>query len=304
MGLFGHVVVLQRDWMSTGLTKTDRSATAAGSVHAMFPAARRRRILELVEREGAISLRHLAEATETSEVTVRRDLRQLESEGRLVRQRGGAEAAPSAPSGSVETTGSTEPTYAEKTRVAAVHKNAIAARAATLISPGDAIVIGAGTTTHALAQRIANLQDVAVVTNSILVAEALAASTAIDVTLTGGSLRGPTFALVGPAAESSLGHIHAERLFISGNGLTAARGLTTPNPVVASMDRALVAAAREVVVLVDHTKIGHDTMALTVPTESITTVITDADAAEGELDALRAAGLEVIVAQLPTTIVQ
>lgn len=260
----------------------------------MFPAARRRRILELVEREGVISLRHLAEATETSEVTVRRDLRQLESEGRLVRQRGGAEAFPADPTGST----STEPTYAEKTRVAAAHKSAIATRAAALISAGDAIVIGAGTTTHALAQRIASLQDVAVVTNSILVAEALAPASGIDVTLTGGSLRGPTFALVGPAAEGSLGHIHAQRLFISGNGLTAARGLTTPNPVVASMDRALVAAAREVVVLVDHTKIGHDTMALTVPTESITTLITDSDAPEDELDALRAAGVEVIVAQL------
>jgi len=254
----------------------------------MFPAARRRKILELIEREGAVGMRQLADAVGTSEVTVRRDLRQLESEGLLVRHRGGAVALPP---------DHNEPTYAEKTRVAADHKEAIAARAAELVVPGDAIIIGAGTTTHALAQRLAGHNDVAVVTNSILVADALAGSSGVEVTMTGGSLRGSTYALVGPSAESSLGHLHAKRLFISGNGLTAARGLTTPNPVVASMDRAMVAAARQVVVLADHTKIGQDTMVSTAPPHAITTVVTDAEADPGELAALRAAGVDVVVVQ-------
>ncbi len=273
----------------------------------MFPAARRQKIVELVQQHGAVSLRQLAEAAGASEVTVRRDLQQLNDEGLVRRSRGGAIAVAGArergsgaagtpPRGDEHPTEVDEPSYADKSRVARAEKEAIAERAAELIRPGDAVVIGAGTTTEALARRLAQHTALTVVTNSIVVAQALAASAGIEVTLTGGSLQGSTFALIGPAAEASLSHLHAPRLFISGNGLTASRGLSTPRPEVASMDRALVAAAREVVVLADHTKVGHDELVLTVPAESIRYLVTDPAADSEVLTALRARGVEVLVA--------
>jgi DeoR/GlpR family transcriptional regulator of sugar metabolism len=210
----------------------------------MFPAERRRLILELVVRDGAASLRDLAAAVDTSEVTVRRDLRQLESEGLLERRHGGALAPSNGPH---------EPTYSEKSQVAGREKAAIAAAAAELVVEGDAVLIGAGTTTQALARRLLRHHDLTVVTNSILVAQALAGANGIEVTMTGGSLRGSTFALIGPSAEQSLAHLHATKVFLSGNGLSAQRGLSTPNATVASMDRAMAAAAIQVIVLDDHT---------------------------------------------------
>ncbi len=253
----------------------------------MFPAERRRLILELVLRDGAMSLRELASTARTSEVTVRRDLRQLEGEGLLVRRHGGAMAPTPDPH---------EPTYSEKSQVAGREKAAIAAAAAELVTEGDAVLIGAGTTTQAFARRLVRLADLTVVTNSILVAQMLANAPGIEVTITGGSLRGSTFALIGPAAEKSLATINATKAFLSGNGLSAERGLSTPNATVASMDRAMAAAARQVIVLADHTKVGIDAMVQTVPVEGISTLVTDAETDRAQLDALRAAGVDVSVA--------
>lgn len=252
----------------------------------MFAAERRHAILEMVRSSGAISLRELAVSVGSSEVTVRRHLRALEADGLLERKRGGA-AMPGVLSH--------EPSYSQKSRVAAHAKTAIANLAATLVEDGDAIALGAGTTTLELARRLTLLHDITVVTNSVLVATELAGARA-EVIVTGGMLRGATFALVGTAAEHALSGLRVRRAFLSGNGLTAERGLSTPNTAAAAVDRAIARAAQEVVVLADHTKVGVDTMVQTVATESMGQLVTD-DAAEPQvIDALRAAGVVVHVA--------
>jgi len=253
----------------------------------MFAPERHHLILEHLRRHGAATLRELALLTGSSEVTTRRDLRTLEAEGRLHRRHGGA-ARQHDPAD--------EPTYAAKARVAAEEKAAIADAAAALVQPGDAIVIGPGTTTRALAGRLAGHRDLLVVTNSLLVAEALMDAPSVEVHVTGGALRASIHALVGPETEQALSGYKTTRAFISGNGVTAERGLTTPNPLVASADRALAGAARQVVVLADSTKIGHDTMCQTIPADQMTDLIVDAGADPAELDRLRALGTRVRVA--------
>ena len=86
-----------------------------------------------------------------------------------------------------------------------------------------------------------------VVTNSLLVAQALAHANRVEVVMTGGTLRGSNYALVGSGAEQSLQGLRVSRAFLSGSGLTAERGLSTSNMLSASVDRALVQAAAEVV---------------------------------------------------------
>ncbi len=253
----------------------------------MFADERRQKILELVRANGAVSLRELARVVRSSEVTVRRDLRLLESQGLLDRRHGGA----------VSTGGlSHEPTYSEKSRVAAREKAAIGALAAGLVEEGDAICVGGGTTTQAFARHLSAFRELTVVTNSVLVAQELARSRTIEVVMTGGTLRGSIYALVGSTAEQSLAGMRVRRSFLSGNGLTAERGLSTPNLVVAGMDRALAAAAEEVVVLADHTKIGLETMSRTVPTEGIDHLVTGEACPEDVVAQFRANGVEVHIA--------
>lgn len=256
----------------------------------MFAAERRRAILDHVRASGAVSLRDLADAVATSEVTIRRDVRLLEAQGLLDRRRGGVMW----PDGLAH-----EQSYQQKTQVAAKEKRAIAALAATLVHEGDAILLGAGTTTYELARVLSRMSDLTVVTNSVLVAQALADSAA-EVVLTGGALRGSTLALVGSAAEQSLLRVRVRHAFLSGNGLTAERGLSTPTMAPAGMDQAIARCAQEVVVLADHTKIGIDTMFQTVPVAGIRHLVTDELADRETLVRLEAAGVRVHVAALPS----
>lgn len=253
----------------------------------MFAAERRHVILEMVRSNGAVSLRALAEAVDSSVVTVRRDLRILEEQGLLDRRRGGA-AAPGALA--------TEPPYSQKESTASAEKAAIAELAAALVEDGDAIIVGAGSTTHELAKRLVGKRDLTVVTNSLLVGEVLARAPGVEVVMTGGSLRGSTFALVGGSAEQSLHGLRVRMAFLSGNGLTLERGLSTPNMLSSSVDRAIAQAAQHVVVLADHTKIGVETMFQTVATSRIAHLVTDDRADPVALAALAAAGVQLHVA--------
>jgi DeoR/GlpR family transcriptional regulator of sugar metabolism len=255
----------------------------------VLAAERRRRILERIRGRGAVSVAELATDLETSEMTVRRDLRDMAGEGLLVRTHGGAVR----PEGYAY-----EPSYSEKSRLAAEEKAAIARLAVQLVHPGDSILLGPGTTTLALARLLAGIPELAVVTNSLLVANALLPASGVEVMLTGGMLRRSIHALVGPGAEDSLRSLRSARAFISGNGLTVQRGLSTPSQLVASTDRAVAAAAQQVVVLADHTKLGHETMWQTVPTERIDVLITDSLAEPEVLTALREAGVDVRVADV------
>jgi len=249
----------------------------------MFAAERRQAILDLVHSRRVVSLHDLAVAVKSSEVTVRRDIQALESDGLVDRRRGGA----ALPGGL-----SHEQSYRQKSQVAAAEKADIADAAATLVEEGDAIVIGAGTTTEEFARRLVRMKDLTVVTNSLLVAQVLA-RTAAEVVMTGGSLRGSTYALVGGAAEHSFAQLRVRRAFLSGNGLTVERGLSTPNMHVAGVDQAIAAAAQQVVVLADHTKLGVDTMFQTVPTSRIAHLVTDGGGEPALLAAIGAAGVQV-----------
>ncbi|MFF5726090.1 DeoR/GlpR family DNA-binding transcription regulator [[Kitasatospora] papulosa] len=258
----------------------------------MFAAERRQLILEMVRANGAVSLRELARVVQTSEVTVRRDVRALEAEGLLDRRHGGAVL----PGGFTRESG-----FPQKSHLSTAEKTAIADMAAGLVGEGEAIVVGAGTTTQELARRLARVPGLTVVTNSLLVAQALAHANRVEVVMTGGTLRGSNYALVGSGAEQSLQGLRVSRAFLSGSGLTAERGLSTSNMLSASVDRALVQAAAEVVVLADHTKLGSDTMFQTVPTELITRLVTDDaqahdERAATELQALADQGVEITVA--------
>ncbi|MEV7343336.1 DeoR/GlpR family DNA-binding transcription regulator [Streptomyces sp. NPDC093544] len=258
----------------------------------MFAAERRQLILEMVRANGAVSLRELARVVQTSEVTVRRDVRALEAEGLLDRRHGGAVL----PGGFTRESG-----FPQKSHLATAEKTAIADLAAGLVEEGEAIVVGAGTTTQELARRLARVPGLTVVTNSLLVAQALAHANRVEVVMTGGTLRGSNYALVGSGAEQSLQGLRVSRAFLSGSGLTAERGLSTSNMLSASVDRALVQAAAEVVVLADHTKLGTDTMFQTVPTDLITRLVTDEppahdDRALTELQALADQGVQIAVA--------
>jgi DeoR/GlpR family transcriptional regulator of sugar metabolism len=258
-------------------------------VPTMIPAERRRRILSMTRVAGVVSTQSLAEDLEVSEITIRRDLKEMADEGLLVRTRGGA---------SMRDSVAREMSYLEKTAEAHEEKEAIAAKAAGFVEVGDSIILGPGTSTLALANEIKMIPELTVVTNSLLVIDALIHVSNIQVEATAGSLRRSIRALVGPLTEDSLRSLRVDKVFMSGNGISRERGLTTPEVTVAASDRALAAAGARRYVLADHTKIGKETMWQTIGVEDIDVLITDSKADKAELDALRREGVEVVTADL------
>ena len=214
----------------------------------MLVSQRRELILAEVERVGGVRVSELTDLLGVSDMTVRRDLEHLEAHGWLRKVHGGAVLAASS---------TEEPGFEAKSVLQQPAKRAIAARAAQLIEPNSAIALSAGTTTWMLARHIATApQPLAVVTNSTTVADVLAAGPGdLNVILTGGT-RTLSAALVGPIADRSISSLHVDRLFLGVHGMDARSGFTTPNLAEAQTNMALIASARQVVVLADSTKWG------------------------------------------------
>jgi len=150
-----------------------------------------------------------------------------------------------------------EPGFDAKSERQFREKEAIALAARELVQPGQAIALGAGTTTWRLAHHLLDVGDLTVVTNSIQVATVLHRDgrQGLTVVLTGG-VRTPSDALVGPVAVSALRSLHVDVLFTGVHGMTEDAGFTTPNLLEAETNWALISCAERVVVIADHTKWG------------------------------------------------
>src|SRR6478735_12797218 len=221
----------------------------------------------------------LARDLGVSDMTVRRDLEILDRRGLIEKVHGGATSLPSS--------ALFEPGFAAKSELQEPEKEAIADAAVALVVPGSAIGISAGTTTYALARRLVDIAGLTVVTNSVPVADVLHRAGRSDQTiiLTGG-VRTPSDALVGPFAVAALRTIHLDQVFMGVHGMDPHSGFTTPNVLEAETDRALVDAARRLVVLADHTKWGVIGISTIARLDQADAVVTDrgiSDEARAEL---------------------
>ncbi|WP_410641184.1 DeoR/GlpR family DNA-binding transcription regulator [Amycolatopsis sp. lyj-346] len=252
-------------------------------------------ILEEARRTGAVRVSDLVTRLGVSDMTVRRDLDVLAGRGLVEKVYGGAT--------SVVGKSTDEPGFEAKSVRQRAQKEAIAELAATLVRPGTAIGLSAGTTTWTLARALDAIPGLTIVTNSIQVADVLRASTQPDrtVVLTGG-VRTPSDALVGPVAVHSLRSLHLDAVFLGVHGMAEGPGFTTPNLTESETDRALVEAGRKLVVLADHTKWGTVGISTIADLDEADVVVTD-DGIPGEVKEILAerAG-ELMIAETAETV--
>ncbi len=256
----------------------------------MLAAQRHARILAALDRDGVVRVSTLADELGVSDMTVRRDLTSMQREGMLVKVHGGARVLHEA--------SSTEPGFAVKSQRRLAQKEAIAAAAARLVGPGDAIAISAGTTTHALARHLTRVPSLTVVTNSLWVADTLTREgpDSTTVLLTGGQ-RTPSDALVGPLAVTALRSFHLDRCFLGVHGMHRDKGFTTPNLLEAETNRAMIAAAGSLVVVTDSSKWGVLGLSAMADIEQADIVITDSGLPDEALVALEGLVRRVVVAE-------
>jgi DeoR family transcriptional regulator of aga operon len=176
-------------------------------------------------------------------------------------------------------------------------KAAIASYAASLVRPGQVVVLDVGSTTTAIALELVarrDLHDVTVVTSGLNVAMALEpAADRISVLVTGGMVRPLQHSLVNPFGSLILEQISAHLAFIGCNGVDDARGVTNLNFAEAEVKKAMIAAAREVVVVADGSKIGVVEAARVCDLSAIDLLITDTHAPDDALALIEQAGTSV-----------
>jgi DeoR family transcriptional regulator of aga operon len=234
-------------------------------------AQRSEQILQELLRNGEVAVDGLAQLLNVSAATIRRDLTELEQQGLLRRNHGGA--VPVAPM-------LYEPfrhvsSFQEQEQKCVAEKRRIGLLAASLITDGEIIAIGAGTTATQVARSIRHRKGITVMTNALNVAMELSHLADIKVFMTGGFLSGDWFALVGDIAQRNVGEIFVDKVFIGVDGIHPEHGLTTNYPDQAAIHRAMMRQARQRIVVADHRKIGLIGTSLIWPAADFDILITD-----------------------------
>src|SRR2546423_3978680 len=257
---------------------------AASGPHPVLNEERRRAILDQLTQQGRVLVTELAHQFDTSQVTIRKDLEILHAHGLVHRTHGGA--LPSRED-ALE-----DPTLREKEKVNHQEKLRIAEGAAGKVKEGQVLILDSGTTTTAIARALRHFQNLTIITNAVNIAAELA-GTAVEVILTGGTLRKNSFSLVGPIAEETLHRLSADLLFLGVDGFDVHFGLGTPNLLESKVNRVMVEVAKRTVAVCDSSKFGHRSLSLIVPTSALQEVITDRGAPKSDLSVLKKARIEV-----------
>ncbi|RFA35803.1 DeoR family transcriptional regulator [Virgibacillus dokdonensis] len=201
------------------------------------------KIMQLLEEKQSIKIQDAMEVTKASESTIRRDLTDLESQGKLVRIHGGA---------TVLERKLQECSVKEKSTKNLQEKIKIAQVAANLVHEGDCLFLDAGTTTLQMIPYLKE-KEVVVVTNGLSHVEALMKN-GISTYLTGGYMKEKTGALVGVQAVQSIHHYRFDKCFLGANGFHVKLGYTTPDPEEAMVKKTAANHALQTYVLADQSK--------------------------------------------------
>mgnify|MGYP000911693278 CR=1 FL=1 len=252
----------------------------------MFAEERKSKILELLNSQGKIVVPELCDTFGVSASTIRNDLRDLENEHLLTRTHGGAIS---------NTKTGREPLPSTKESKMLKQKEAIAREALHLIEDGDTIAVISGTTSAELVKLLPQKKKLTVVLNDIHFASWLEENTDFMIYILGGFIRNKYHSVVPPIKNEMLDRLNIDKVFVSCNGATVRRGVTTPNLDNALGIQQILDASCEVYVILDSSKIGTVTFAKIIDLEDIDALITDDRIEKEDLDAFQAV-TNVIVA--------
>lgn len=246
-----------------------------------------RQVLHLLEHRASVPVAELAARFSVSEVTVRSDLASMAQNGLVARVRGGVRALNREQS---------EVGFDLRLRLEVGRKCAIARAASALVDEGEAVALDASTTAYYLALELRAKRELVVVTNGLLVATALADAPGITVLVTGGTLRLSAMSLVGDLGTDVLRTTRINKGFLGARGLSLDRGLMDLNPDEVRIKQEMADACEQVYGILDGTKWHRSALLSFVAPHDLSGIVTDSSAPEDEIQAWRAAGVEVVAA--------
>jgi len=232
----------------------------------MLIAERRQQIIDLVNEQKSIRVTELSNIFSITEETIRRDLESLKKQGKLMRSHGGAV--------SINSVDLLEVSYEERESRKVDEKRKIAYEAVKQVREGDKIILDASTTAWYMAKVLPDM-EMTVLTNSIKVASELSPKKNITVISTGGILQSKSLSYVGPLAESSFKHYHANKAFISCKGFHLQDGISESSEQQARVKQMMLSISEEVYLMIDHSKFGVKAFSRYEDMDVIDYVITD-----------------------------
>lgn len=253
----------------------------------MLAETRRRRLLELITRQGFATLEEMVKVLAVSESTVRRDLESLEVTGAVKRTHGGAVTA-----------GDNRPLPALEDRVASAReeKEAIGRATAALIEDGDSVLLDGGTTTLEVARAILGRTiQVQVVTNSLPIAQILSADKGVEVILIGGYVYPRTGVALGPLSIEMMQKIRVRKAILGAGGVVA-DGIYNSNLLLVETERQMMSCGQEVIIVADRGKFGRLALARLCGLDEVDRVVSDAGLPGEFRDLLESASVDVVIA--------
>ena len=242
---------------------------------------RKMAILNIVSNTNKINVSNLAEQLGVSQVTIRKDLVQLEKDGMLKRFHGGAMPV-------------SDDDVSNRLSVKFEIKTAIAKKAASLVDNGETVLIESGSTNAILAAELAKLSDVTVITNSAFICRYVRGFSNLSTILLGGDYQKESEVLVGPLVRMCLEQFHVKRVFIGVDGFSPGKGFTCVNMMRAEVARLMAQQADEVIVLTDSSKFEQIGVTTEFKPSDVDIVITDSGISPDNIQLLTNFGIKVI----------
>lgn len=246
--------------------------------------ARRKKILELLRRDGQVRVTQLSELLGATPVTIRSDLDALEQDGYLERTQGGA----------IQTTKNYYNMEFQRRKQEHMDlKKAIAAYAAGMVRDGNTLFINSGTTTYFTAIELKKRKNLNIVTNSISVAVELGDVPTFRVILLGGEINAQYSFTYGEAAREQLSRFKADYAILSIDGVSHQSGLTTYHAEESVIDRIMMERAQRTMVVADSTKLDRESFSHVSDLSGIVCWITDENADRALTERIAQNGVEV-----------
>ncbi|MFT3823008.1 MAG: DeoR/GlpR family DNA-binding transcription regulator [Chitinophagaceae bacterium] len=243
-------------------------------------------ILDRLQQEGVANVLDLCRALNVSSVTIRKDLKLLEDKQLLFRTHGGA---------TTKNPYTADRPVNEKEQLQSAEKTRIAIAAAQTISPNDSIIIASGTTVLALAKQLQPKENLTIVTSSLQVSLELLHHPTVEIIQLGGLLRKSSSSVAGPYAQNILQDFFCSKVFLGVDGIDIEFGLTTTNVGEAHLNRQMIAASQQVIVLADSTKFGKKGFGKICGIEEVNQIITDSGIPEHFVRHLEGLGIEITI---------
>jgi DeoR/GlpR family transcriptional regulator of sugar metabolism len=250
-------------------------------------AERQKQLLEAISQYRKITITELSGQFDVSDITIRRDLKTLEEQGLVQLAHGGMVYSKPVQQ---------EPPIIQRQQIQRDAKLRIAARAASLITDGESVFIGSGSTAYFVARCLKHQRQVTVVTNALSIVNELADDTNINLIVLGGMLRTTELSMIGHITEQALREVRVDKVIFGIRAIDVEAGLTNDYMPEIMTDRAILDMGSQVILVADHSKFGRIASAFVAPIHRVSTVITDNQSNRQILSQIDALGVTVIVA--------